>query len=83
MVSIRMARHGAKKKPFYRIVAADSRDKRDGNLIEVVGHYDPAGKDKRLVLKADRIAYWLEKGAKPSASVARLIASDRRKAAAQ
>ena len=73
MVAIRLARHGAKKSPFYRIVATDSRNKRDGRFIEILGHYNPVGKDKPLVVKTDRVAYWIGMGARPSATVARLI----------
>ena len=73
MVTIRLARHGAKKAPFYRIVATDSRNRRDGRFLEVVGHYDPRLTDGGLDFKADRIKYWLEKGAQPSQTVVRLM----------
>lgn len=75
MVAIRMARHGAKKTPFYRIVATDSRNPRDGRFIEILGHYDPISSEKPLVVKGDRLQYWLDHGAQPSATVARLLKS--------
>ena len=73
MVVIRLAHHGAKKKPFYRIVAADSRNPRDGRFIEILGHYNPVAADKPLTIKTDRIQHWIDNGAQPSATVARLI----------
>jgi small subunit ribosomal protein S16 len=81
MVSLRLARHGAKKRPFYRIVATDSRNKRDGRFIEILGHYDPVATTKALVVKSDRVQYWLDKGAKPSGAVHRLIATAKKQAA--
>lgn len=82
MVTIRFARHGSKRAPFYRIVAADSRDKRDGRFLEILGHYNPVDAAKKLVLKGDRIEYWISKGAQPSESVGRLLKRARREAAA-
>ncbi len=73
MVAIRLARHGAKKSPFYRIVATDSRNPRDGRFIEILGHYNPVSKDKQLVVKGDRIQHWIDQGAQPSPTVARLL----------
>ena len=73
---IRLSRGGAKKRPFYRIVIADSRSPRDGRFIERVGSYDPmVTKDSpnRLILKQERIEYWLGVGAKPSDRVARFL----------
>jgi small subunit ribosomal protein S16 len=73
MVKNRLARHGAKKKPFYRIVVADSRSPRDGRFIEQVGYYDP-GKDPSLVeLKREQIEAWLRRGARPTETVAQLL----------
>lgn len=73
MVRIRLTRKGAKKKPFYRVVAADSRSPRDGRFIEQLGYYDPM-KDPHVVkLDLDRIDYWVGQGAQPSETVARLI----------
>ena len=75
-VSIRLARGGAKKRPYYRVVVSDSRARRDGNFIEKVGTYNPMlAKDdeNRVVLIEDRIKHWLEQGAKPSDRVARFL----------
>ncbi len=72
-VKIRLARHGAKKKPFYRIVAADSRSPRDGRFLEVLGTYDPRNKAAGLRLKAEAIRGWLSRGAEVSTAVAKLI----------
>ena len=69
-VRIRLARGGAKKRPFYRIVAADARSPRDGRFLERLGSYDPLLKgddEKRVVLNEERIRYWLSQGAKVSA----------------
>lgn len=73
---IRLARAGARKRPHYRIVVADSRAPRDGRFVERVGAYDPLrGKDdpQRVTFKDERIAYWLGEGARPSDRVARLL----------
>jgi len=72
-VSIRLARHGSKKHPFYRIVVADSRSPRDGRKIEQVGTYDPLQNPSRVQLQAERLSEWLRKGARPSATVAQLL----------
>ena len=69
MVTIRLARAGAKKKPFYRVVVADHRKPRDGRFIELVGTYDPKKAAHGLNLKLDRIDHWLKLGAKPSQTV--------------
>ena len=74
-VAIRLARGGAKKRPYYRIVVADSRNARDGSFIEKVGTYNPLlAKDspERVKLDADRISHWLSVGAQPSDRVAAL-----------
>lgn len=75
MVTIRLARGGAKKRPFYHIVVADSRSPRDGRYIERIGFYNPiaAGKEVPLKMSNDRIEYWINKGAQPSDRVAKLI----------
>jgi small subunit ribosomal protein S16 len=75
MVVIRLARGGAKKRPFYNIVVADSRDRRDGRFIERVGFYNPiAGANEEGVRIAhDRLAYWAQRGAKLSDTVAMLV----------
>ena len=72
-VSIRLARHGAKKKPFYRIVVADSENPRDGRFLEKVGTYDPLKDPVAVSLNPDRIKYWIEKGAIPSDTVKSLL----------
>ena len=68
-VKIRMRRMGAKRKPFYRIVVADSRAPRDGRFIEEVGYYNPVAQPKELKLDEDKIFEWLKKGAQPSDTV--------------
>ena len=75
MVVIRLARSGAKKRPFYNIVAADSRNRRDGRFIERVGYYNPmaAESEKGLVLDTDRLSHWKDNGAQLSPTVARLV----------
>lgn len=72
-VKIRLARHGAKKKPFYRIVVADSESPRDGRFIETVGTYDPVQQPAAVDIKEDRVKYWLGQGAKPTNTVRTLI----------
>jgi len=76
MLKIRLARGGAKKRPYYSIVVADSHSPRDGRFIEKVGSYNPLLKKddaSRLVLKAERITEWLSKGAQPTDRVARFL----------
>ena len=73
MVRIRLCRVGAKKQPSYRVVVADQRAPRDGRFIEIIGHYNPRTDPPTVVLKEDRIAHWLSKGAQPSDAVARMI----------
>ena len=72
-VRIRLARHGAKKKPFYRIVVADSENPRDGRFLEKVGTYDPLKDPVEVSLNPDRVKYWMEKGAIPSDTVRSLL----------
>jgi len=72
-VAIRMSRHGAKKKPFYRIVVSDQRFPRDGRYIEQVGTYDPNARTGGIKLDRQKIDSWLKKGAKPSQTVSQLI----------
>jgi len=72
-VKIRLARHGAKKKPFYRIVVADSESPRDGRFLENVGTYDPLYDPAKIILKTERIQYWMDQGAKPSDTVRNLL----------
>ncbi len=68
-VKIRLTRKGTKKKPFYRIVAADIESPRDGKFLELLGTYDPMIEPPVVTLKEDRIKYWLGEGAKPSTTV--------------
>ena len=72
-VRIRLRRVGKTKAPRYRLVVADSRAPRDGKFIEIVGHFDPTGKDGGLTVKADRVRYWIEKGARPTATARDLL----------
>ncbi|MBN8510907.1 MAG: 30S ribosomal protein S16 [Burkholderiales bacterium] len=75
MVVIRLARGGAKKRPFYNIVVADSRERRDGRFIERVGFYNPmaAGGEQPLRVAMDRVGYWTGVGARLSLTVSRLV----------
>jgi small subunit ribosomal protein S16 len=75
-VKIRLARGGAKKKPFYQIVVADERCPRDGRYIENIGQYNPLCEPVMLSLKADRALAWLNKGAQPSEMVLQLLRKD-------
>jgi len=68
-VKIRLARHGAKKRPFYRIVVADSQSRRDGRFIERVGTYNPLTDPVDVTLKTERIKYWMGQGAIPTDTV--------------
>lgn len=75
MVVIRLSRGGAKKKPFYQMVVADSRRSRDGRFIENVGFFNPMakGQEERLRVDLDRVEHWIGQGAQPSDRVASLI----------
>ena len=81
-VSIRLQRFGAKKRPYYRVVAADSRNKRDGRFLEQIGTYDPMLKPAGLTFDAERLEHWLSVGAQPSDTVRSLIRRYRREAPA-
>ncbi|MFH1810908.1 MAG: 30S ribosomal protein S16 [Pseudomonadota bacterium] len=70
---IRLARAGAKKKPFYRIIVTDSRSKRDGDFLEQVGTYDPRPVPPAINLKVDRIKHWLSHGVQATDTVKRLF----------
>ncbi len=74
-VKIRLSRHGSKKKPFYRIVAADSIYPRDGRFIETLGTYDPRNKVNGLKLKKEAIEEWIKKGAQLTDTVKKLMKS--------
>ena len=72
-VRMRLARVGSKKNPIYRVVAADSRAKRDGKFIEIVGRYNPRTEPSTIEFDEDRVRDWLGKGAQPTGTVARLL----------
>lgn len=72
-VKIRLARYGAKKRPFYRIVAADIESPRDGRFLENLGTYDPLKDPAEVILHADRVQYWIDQGAIPSDTVKSLL----------
>jgi len=70
---IRLQRHGSKKRPFYQVVIADERSRRDGRFIENVGHYDPTKKPAILKLNTERVLDWLSKGAQPTDTVGQIL----------
>jgi len=74
MVKIRLRRVGAKKKPSYRLVAADSRAPRDGAFIEILGHYNPLTDPETIVIDEEKARHWLSQGAQPTDTAARLLA---------
>jgi small subunit ribosomal protein S16 len=76
MVVIRLARFGAKKKPTYRVVVMEKSKARDSRCVEIVGHYNPVSDPAEVVLKHDRIEYWVGVGAQPSDTVKRLLKSN-------
>ena len=71
-VKIRLARHGAKKRPYYRIVVSDSRKPRDGRFIEEVGRYNPCVEPALVQFDKERVDYWMGVGAQPTDTVERL-----------
>ena len=73
-VKIRLARHGAKKRPFYRVVVADGRMPRDGRYIELVGRYNPVYNPKMIDIDLERVDAWIAQGAQPTNAVSHLIA---------
>ncbi len=72
-VKIRLARHGAKKRPYYRVVVADGRMPRDGRYIELVGRYNPLTTPKTIDIDLEKVDEWMAKGAQPTNAVAHLI----------
>ncbi|PWT85965.1 MAG: 30S ribosomal protein S16 [Blastocatellia bacterium] len=74
MLAIRLRRAGSKKRPFFRVVVADSRAARDSSFVEILGHYNPRMKPAVVEVNRDRIDHWLKLGAQPSDSVRTLIA---------
>lgn len=83
MVVIRLARSGAKKRPFFNMVVTDSRNRRDGRFVERVGYYNPKASEseKGVVIDTERLAYWQSKGAQLSPTAARLVKQSAAKAA--
>ncbi len=79
-VKIRLARHGAKKAPYYRIVVADSRARRDGCYIEQVGTYNPCTTPATVNIDLEKVDKWVADGAKPTDTVARLVEAERKNA---
>ena len=80
-VSIRLRREGARNRPYYKVVVADSRSPRDGKFIEIIGTYDPKKPDHNSTLKLDRIDHWISQGAQPSDTVRSLIKKNKKHAA--
>jgi small subunit ribosomal protein S16 len=73
LLSIRLMRMGAKKKPFYRINVTEKRTKRDGSFVEIVGYYDPCRNPAEIKIDRERLNYWIQRGAQPSETVRSLI----------
>ena len=73
MVKLRLTRMGAKKAPFYRIVAMDARKARDGQYIDQIGYYNPVSTPKQIVIDADKAKEWIAKGAQPTETVMALL----------
>lgn len=73
MVKIRLKRIGAKKKPFYRVVVADSRSPRDGKFIEEIGTYAPMNEENKFSIDQEKVKDWMAKGAQPTDTVKRLL----------
>ncbi|HQR36773.1 MAG TPA: 30S ribosomal protein S16 [Blastocatellia bacterium] len=82
MLSIRMTRLGAKKRPFYRIIVTERDAKRDGRFVEIVGHYDPIATPPVIKIDRDRYDYWMSKGAKPTDTVRRCLKTQEKAARA-
>jgi small subunit ribosomal protein S16 len=80
-VSIRLRREGAKNRPYYKVVVADSRSPRDGKFIEIIGTYDPKKPGHNSTLKFDRAEYWISKGAQASDTVRSLIKKNKKQVA--
>src|SRR5580765_2678811 len=74
MLAIRLRRAGSKKRPFFRVVVADSRAARDSSFVEILGHYNPRSKPAVVNVSKERVDFWIKRGAQPSDSVRTLIA---------
>jgi small subunit ribosomal protein S16 len=74
MLAIRMRRVGSKKRPYFRVVVAESASAREGSFVEVVGHYDPRATPAKVDFDRERVQYWISKGARPSNTVRTLMA---------
>ena len=72
-VRLRLTRVGGRKNPIWRVVAADQRSKRDGRVLETIGHYNAQTQPSTIVLDEERVRHWLERGAQPSGTVAKLL----------
>lgn len=83
MLAIKLMRTGAKKRPSYRIVVKEKQSKRDGAYLENLGTYNPTRQPAEIILKMDRVHYWIEKGAQPTETVSRLIKASAKTQAAQ
>jgi small subunit ribosomal protein S16 len=83
MLSIRLRRAGATRKPHYRVVVADSREPRDGRFVEVLGHYDPRKDPAVVKIDTERTEYWIGKGAQPSDTVRSLLKQQAKQPAKQ
>jgi len=81
-VTIRLRREGAKNRPYYKVVVADSRSPRDGKFVEIIGTYDPKKPGHNSAIKLDRAEYWISKGAQPSDTVRSLIKKQKKQAPA-
>lgn len=73
MVKLRLTRIGAKKRPFYRVIAADSRVRRDGSFLEILGTYNPLTDPSEVKINVERAQYWLSHGAQPTPAVEKLL----------
>jgi small subunit ribosomal protein S16 len=73
LVKIRLTRRGKKKRPFYRIVVADSRKRRDGPFLEIIGIYDPMKEPSEIRIDTERARYWLDRGAQPTSITKKLL----------
>lgn len=73
MVKLRLTRMGAKKRPFYRVIAADSRTRRDGPFLEIIGTYNPLTEPSEVKINSERAKYWLSHGAQPTPTVKKLL----------